>query len=189
MGQTHDSITPELRQFIERQKLFFVATAPSAPNAHINLSPKGLDAFRVLSERRVAYLDLTGSGNETSAHLEDNGRVTFMFCAFDRKPLVVRLYGRGRTVLPGGDGWDELSRGFDLDRPGVRQIMVADVDRVGTSCGFGVPVYEYQREREELVRYAEKKGPAGMEEYRQRKNRRSIDGLVTTLGKVTEPAR
>ena len=186
MGQTYDAITPELRQFIERQKLFFVATAPSAAEAHINLSPKGLDAFRVLSERRVAYLDFTGCGNETSAHLEDNGRVTFMFCAFDAKPLIVRLYGRGRTVLPGGEGWDELSRAFDLNRPGVRQIIVADVERVGTSCGFGVPVYEYQRERVDLVRYAEKKGPDGLEEYRQKKNRRSIDGLVTTLGKVSD---
>jgi hypothetical protein len=188
MAQTYEAITPPLREFIEKQKVFFVATAPAGDGGHVNLSPKGLDAFRVLTERRVAYLDLTGSGNETSAHLEDNGRITFMFCALDGKPLIVRLYGRGRTVLPTDPAWEELARGFDVDRPGVRQIIVADLDRVGTSCGFGVPLYEYQRERADLVRYAEKKGTDGMGEYRRKKNVRSIDGLVTTLGKVIEPA-
>src|SRR5512145_2381997 len=112
MGKTFDSIMPELREFIERQKVFFVATAPLSAAQHINLSPKGLDCLRVHSEKRVGYLDLTGSGNETSAHIEENGRITFMFCAFEGKPMILRLYGRGRTVLPSSSEWSELAKAF-----------------------------------------------------------------------------
>src|SRR5688500_2439968 len=131
MGKTYDGITTELREFIERQRMFFVATAPLDAGGHVNLSPKGLDCFRVLGERRVAYLDLTGGGNESSAHLEENGWITLMFCAFEGAPKILRLYGRGRTLLAGTDGWTELASRFE-PRPGARQIIVVDVERVQT---------------------------------------------------------
>ena len=184
MGQTYDRITPELREFIEAQRMFFVATAPLSADGHVNLSPKGLDSFRVLGEHAVAYLDLTGSGNETSAHLEENGRVTFMFCALDGAPKIARLYGRGRTVLPGCDEWDRLAGCFGIRPPGTRQIIVADIDRAMTSCGFGVPRYDFCGQRDQLVRYWEKKGaPEELAAYHRDKNLRSIDGMVTALGK------
>src|SRR5215218_5072071 len=137
MGKFYDHITPELRTFIEQQQMFFVASAPLDPRGRVNVSPKGLDSLRVLGEKRVAYLDLTGSGNETSAHLEDNGRITFMWCAFHGAPKIVRLYGRGRTIVPAiGDAptreWDELAPLFPI-YPGTRQIILADIDRAMTS--------------------------------------------------------
>lgn len=183
MGRTYSEITPELRDFIQRQRMFFVATAPSGSDGHVNVSPKGLETFRILSPSRVGYVDFTGSGNETSAHIEQNRRITFMFCAFDGKPLVLRIYGVGRTILPGTERWDELARQFDVaSRLGVRQIILAEVQRVGTSCGFGVPLYDFQRDREELARYAQKKGPGGLRQYQREKNARSIDGIVTPIG-------
>ena len=181
MGKTYENITPELREFIERQRMFFVATAPLEARGHVNVSPKGLDSLRVMGEKRVAYLDLTGSGNETSAHLEENGRITLMFCAFAGDPKILRLYGRGRTILAGADGWAELASHFEL-RPGARQIIVVDVERVQTSCGFGVPVYEFQADREMLPAWAAKKGRDGIAKYQREKNAASIDGLPTTLG-------
>lgn len=183
MGKTHDHITAELRDFIVAQKMFLVATAPVDPRGHINVSPKGLDCFRVLDERRVAYLDLTGSGNETSAHLEENGRITLLFCAFEGPPKIVRLYGTGATVLTTDARWSELAPHFEL-LPGTRQIIVADIDRVTTSCGFGVPLYEFRGQREEMPKYARAKGDVGLEKYRREKNLVSIDGLPTTLGKA-----
>lgn len=181
MGKTFDRITDELGDFIGRQQMFFVATAPAGDGGHVNVSPKGLDTFRILGDRRAGYLDLTGSGNETSAHLGQNGRITFMFCAFDGKPLIVRLYGRGQTVLPGTPQWTEVAPHFP-NLPGARQILVADIDRATTSCGFAVPRYAYEGQREELIRYAEKRGPAALADYRREKNARSIDGIVTPLG-------
>jgi hypothetical protein len=163
--------------------MYFVATAPLAASGRINLSPKGLDSFRVLDERRVAYLDYTGSGNETSAHLEENGRITLMFCAFEGQPKILRLYGVGRTVLPGAPEWDDLAGRFQL-LPGVRQVIVAEIDRVATSCGFGVPRYEYQGQREELPAWGVRKGAEGVARYHREKNVESIDGLPTTLGKA-----
>jgi len=183
MGKTYDGITEELRGFIEEQRMFFVASAPLDGGGHVNVSPKGLDAFRVLGDKRVAYLDLTGSGNETSAHVEENGRITLMFCAFEASPKILRLYGRGRTVLVGADGWDQLASHFEM-RPGVRQIIVVDVERVQTSCGFGVPLYEFQGHRDMLPAWAEKKGSEGIERYQREKNVASIDGMPTTLGKA-----
>jgi hypothetical protein len=171
-------ISQDLRAFIEAQPLFFVATAPLAPDGHVNLSPKGLDTFLVLSSSRVAYLDLTGSGNETAAHLLENGRVTIMFCSFSGPPRILRLYGRGRSVLPGDDEWQALRERF-RDFPGVRQIIIADVDRVQTSCGFGVPVMEPARERDTLLRWAEAKGANGIADYQRTRNALSIDGLPT----------
>jgi hypothetical protein len=181
MGRALESITPELRSFIEAQRVFFVATAPLETGGHVNLSPKGMDTFRVLSPTRVAYLDLTGSGNETAAHLAQNGRATFMFCAFDGQPKILRLYGRGRVVRPPSPEWDELSRLFPA-LPGARQVVVADVTRVQTSCGFGVPLMAFGGERDALVGWAEAKGEEGLRQYREQKNRTSIDGLPTALG-------
>ena len=181
MARTYSAITDDLRAFIEAQELFFVATAPLAADGHVNVSPKGLDCLRVLGPLRVAYLDLTGSGNETSAHLRENGRVTLMFCAFQGPPRILRLYGTGTTALPGSPTWAEL-RPLLPDYPGARQLIVADVTRVQTSCGFAVPLYDYVGQRETLLRFAETKGEQGLEDYRRQQNARSIDGLTTPLG-------
>jgi hypothetical protein len=176
MAQTYESITDELRRFIEGQHVFFVGSAPLSGEGHVNVSPKGLDCFRVLSPTRVAYVDLTGSGNETSAHVHENGRVTFMFCAFEGKPRILRLYGRGRVVLAGSPGWAEFAGIFPA-YPGVRQVIVAELDRVQTSCGFAVPLMEFVGDRDLLPKWAEKKGVEGLAEYRRKKNARSIDGV------------
>ncbi len=180
MGKEQASITEDHRAFIEDQRMFFVCTAPLSTEGHINLSPKGFDCFRVLSPTRVGYLDIIGSGNETSAHLLENGRITFMFCAFDGAPKILRLYGKGKTVLPGDDEWNDLSKQFTI-LPATRQIIVADVFKVKTSCGFGVPLYEYTGERDHSFKWAENKGPAGLEEYKKEKNRVSMDGLPTPI--------
>ena len=181
MARTYPAITDELRAFIEAQQMFFVASAPLAAEGHVNVSPKGLDSLRVLGPRRVAYLDLTGSGNETAAHLRENGRLTLLFCAFADPPRILRLYGTGAAALPGSAAWAELRPLFP-DHPGARQLIVADITRVQTSCGFGVPLYEYAGERETLRRFAETKGEARLAAYRPEKNARCIDGLPTPLG-------
>ena len=180
MGKIYDSIGDDHREFIAAQQTFFVASAPLSPDGHVNLSPKGLDCFRILTPTRVAYLDLTGSGNETSAHLRENGRITLMFCAFAGPPKILRLYGRGETVLPGSARWTELRSLFG-EHPGARQIIIAEIDRVQTSCGFGVPIYEYVGQRDTLIRWTDAKGE-GLEGYQREHNARSIDGLVTPLG-------
>lgn len=176
MGRVYESITPELQAFIEAQHVFFVATAPAQSSGHVNLSPKGMDTFRVLGPAAVAYLDLTGSGNETAAHLAQNGRITFMFCAFEGKPQILRLYGRGRVVRPEDLEWARLA-GLFPELPGTRQVIVADMSRVQTSCGFGVPLIKFSQQRDALAKWAEAKGEQGLREYRQQKNRMSIDGL------------
>lgn len=180
MGKEYEQITEEHRKFIENQRLFFVSTAALDADSHINLSPKGFDCFRVLSPTRVGYLDIVGSGNETSAHLLENGRITFMFCAFDGPPKILRLYGRGYTVLPGDVEWSELSTQFTI-LPATRQIIVADIFEVKSSCGFGVPFYEYTGERDQAFKWAENKGPEGLEEYKKEKNMVSMDGLTTPI--------
>jgi hypothetical protein len=185
MAKVFADLTEELQQFIAKQQMFFVATAPLDPTGHVNLSPKGLDSFRVLSPQRVAYLDLTGSGNETSAHLQENGRITFMFCAFQGKPLILRLYGQGKTILPDSPDWDSLARHFSPIL-GTRQIIAADIDRVQTSCGSGVPLYSYQQQRDVIIHWAETKGADGLEKYHQQKNQTSLDGLPTPLAKRWE---
>jgi hypothetical protein len=176
MGKVIESITPELRAFIEAQPVYFVASAPLAADGHINLSPKGLDSFRVLSPQRVAYLDLTGSGNEAAAHLTENGRITIMFCAFAGPPRILRLYGTASVVTPLSPEWGSLSEHFPA-LPGVRQIIHAEVSRVQTSCGFGVPLMEYAGQRDTLTRWADAKGPEALSQYRREKNAISIDGL------------
>ena len=180
MGKFFDHINPHQQEFIAKQKMFFVASAPLAIDGHINLSPKGIDSFRVLSDRQVAYMDLIGSGNETSAHLLDNGRITFMFCAYDGPPNILRLYGTGRTLLPGDSGWDELSAHFELQLA-TRQIIIADIEMVQTSCGFNVPLYEYMGERDHAIKWANAKGAEGLETYKKEKNRVSLDGLPTAM--------
>jgi hypothetical protein len=182
MAKLFDSITEELQNFIAAQHMFFVGSAPLSPTGHINLSPKGLDCFRVLSPLRVGYADLTGSGNETSAHLQENGRITFMFCAFEEPASILRLYGQGNTIVPSSPHWNSIYSLF-TPMPGTRQIIVADIQKIQTSCGFGVPLYEYQGQRQTLVNWANKKGEEGVREYQQKKNLVSIDGLATPLNK------
>ncbi len=175
MARVLDAITDELAAFIAAQRVFFVATAPT-DGGHVNVSPKGLDTFAVLDPNTVAYLDLTGSGVETVAHLRENGRITIMFCAFDGKPNIVRLYGRGEVLPIGEAEADDLLPRFG-EYPGARSVIRVQVDRVSTSCGYGVPLLEYEGERDELMKFAERRGPDGLVEYRAEKNAASIDGL------------
>ena len=181
MGKFHELIKQAHKTFIQEQHIFFVATAPLSGEGRINLSPKGLDCFRVLSDSQVAYMDLISSGNETSAHTLENGRITFMFCSFDATPNILRLYGKGFTVLPGMAAWEEYAVNFTI-YPSTRQIIVADIDLVQTSCGFGVPMYEYSGERDIHFEWAEKKGADGLYDYVQENNLKSLDGLPTSLG-------
>lgn len=178
MAKFYDQLDDVLREFIAAQHVFFHASA--ANQGRINLSPKGLDTFRILSERRVAYLDLTGSECETAAHLAENGRLTIMFCSVAGKPLILRLYGRGSVVRPRDAAWNDLRPLFP-DLPGARQIIVLDIDSCMTTCGFAVPLYEYQGERDELPNFTMKMGDERMDQYRREKNQRSIDGLPTYL--------
>ncbi|HLP96575.1 MAG TPA: pyridoxamine 5'-phosphate oxidase family protein [Saprospiraceae bacterium] len=181
MARFFPSLLPAHQEFISKQHLFFVATAPLDPGGHINLSPKGLDTFRVISDKQVAYLDFIGSGNETSAHTLENGRITLMFCAFEGPPNILRIYGRGKAVLPDSPEWGGLS-GLFAQHPNTRQILVIEVQEVATSCGYGVPLYTYTGERRIMQDWADRKGPDGMREYIQEKNLKSLDGLVTDWG-------
>ena len=186
MAKFYEEIEPQLQEFIEKQPLFFVATAPLDASGHVNLSPKGHDVFRVLSPNRIAYLDLTGSGNETSAHIAENQRITFMFCAFEGRPQILRLYGSGQTVLPGDSGWEELIPQFP-ELSGVRQIIVAEINAAQTSCGYAVPLMSYEGDRETLLRWAEAKGNEELKVYRKEKNVESLDGLISPLSKHSVP--
>lgn len=176
MGKVFAELDDDLRGFIAAQKVFFVASAPLSADGHVNLSPKGLDTFRVLGPTTAAYLDLTGSGVETIAHLRENGRLTVMFCAFDGRPRILRLYGRGRAVLPGDAEWPAVSAGFP-ELPGVRSVIVLEVERIADSCGYAVPRYEFAGDRPQLIDWCEKKGPEGIEKYKRQKNAASLDGL------------
>ncbi len=180
MGKLHQAISPAHREFIEKQHIFFVATAPLSGDGRVNLSPKGLDCFNVISDHQVAYMDLISSGNETSAHTLENGRITIMFCSFDATPNILRLYGKGFTVLRESDEWEKYSAHFKI-YPSTRQIIVVDVDLVQTSCGFGVPMYNYLGERDIHFEWAETKGPEGLNEYIEKNNLKSLDGLPTTI--------
>jgi hypothetical protein len=182
MGKVYSSILPQHEEFIKKQKIFFVGSAPLSADGHVNISPKGHDVLRIFSPNEVAYLDLTGSGNETSAHLIDNGRVTFMFLAFEGPPMILRLYGKGKVVLPDSPEWNDMAKHFDI-LPGYRQIIHAKIETVKTSCGFSVPFYSYMGERDTLQQWAINKSEQGLEEYRKEKNTISMDGIVTPLGK------
>jgi hypothetical protein len=183
MGKVYEKIDGRLREFILAQPVFFVATAPSGPDGHVNVSPKGLrGCFGVLSERRVAYLDYTGSGAETIAHLRENGRITLMFCAFDGPPNIVRLYGNGRAVRPGEVGFDELHAGFDGSAErGLRSVIVVDVDRISDSCGYAVPLMDFVGDRTLLRQWSERKTDEELAEYRATRNTTSIDGLPALI--------
>jgi hypothetical protein len=189
MGKFFDQLTPAHRDFIARQKIYFIATAPDS--GRVNVSPKGYDSFRVLTPSRAGYLDLTGSGSETSAHLAQNGRATLMFCAVEGDPLILRLYGRGRSVQPHHDEWKQLRPLFGPPLAGERQLIIIDIESVQTSCGFGVPFFEYTGSRDTLLDWSDRKGPEGLATYRAEKNLNSIDGLPTTLAAAphTQPAR
>ena len=177
MGRTHDVIDDRLSGFLAAQPVFFVATAPLSPDGRLNLSPKGLaGTFAVLGPATVAYLDLTGSGIETVAHLRENGRIVVMFCAFEGPPRIVRLHGRGEAVLPGNDRFAGLAGRFP-PRPGIRSVIRVDVDRVAESCGYGVPIMAFQADRSDLDRWAGRKGPQGIARYQAERNAGSIDGL------------
>ena len=174
MAEVFEKISDQHRAFIAKQPVFFVATA--AAGAHINLSPKGMDCFRVLDERRVGYLDVGGSGNETNAHLLADGRITIMFCAFDNPALILRLYGRGTPVLPQDARWGELMPQF-TKLPGTRQIFEIAVARVQTSCGWGVPHMTLERERETLKKAHRRYSEEELLGYWRDSDAKSIDGL------------
>jgi hypothetical protein len=175
MATAYDEISDDLAQWIGAQPMFFVATAP-ADGGHVNVSPKGLDTLRVLGPTRVVYLDLTGSGIETIAHLRDNGRITLMWCAFEGAPRIARAYGTGRVHGVGTPEFDALATHF-APIPGMRSIIEVDVERVSTSCGYAVPLMQFEGQRDRLVKWAEAKGDDALPAYRASKNAASIDGL------------
>ena len=181
MAQRFASIESKHRDFIARQHVFFTASATAT--GHINLSPRSTDMFRVLGPNSVVYLDRTGSGNETAAHLLADGRLTIMLCAFDGPPLIMRLYGHGRTIRRGSDEYQSLlsAEYGDAEPLGARQMVLLDVDLVQTSCGYGVPLQDYVGERPTMDRWAESKGPEGIEAYWHEKNLVSLDGFPTGL--------
>jgi Pyridoxamine 5'-phosphate oxidase len=176
VGKVYAGINERNAAFIRAQHVFFVATAPTRLEGHLNLSPKGLDAFRILDPRTVAYLDLTGSGIETVAHLKENGRIVLMFCAFEGAPRILRLHGRGEVLVEGDREFGALLPLFPR-HPGTRAIIRVRLDRISDSCGFGVPLYRYEGERTQFAAWAEHKGPEGLAAYRDEKNQHSIDGL------------
>lgn len=184
MGKVSDAISDKLAEWMIEQPVFFVATAPLAADGLINCSPKGLKgSFVVIDDKTVAYLDVTGSGIETVAHIRENNRIVIMFCAFDGSPNIVRLHGRGKVVVPGDPDWESLVARFP-ERPGIRAVIVNEVQRVSESCGFGVPLMDYVGDRDVLDRANAKKGEAKLAQYRTEKNTTSIDGLP---GLSTQP--
>jgi hypothetical protein len=178
MSEWFKSITAEMKLFIAEQKVFFVATAPD--EGRINLSPKGMDTFRIVGDHRALYLDLTGSGNETAAHLFQNGRITIMFCSFDKTARILRLYGRGRAIHPGDDKWHEYLGMFPPE-PGVRQIMDINIETAMTSCGYGVPRFDRLEERDTLRKYWQSRSDDAPVKYQEKHNLESIDGLPTGI--------
>jgi hypothetical protein len=176
MGKTFSEIDEGLREFVARQHVFFVATAPVSVDGHVNCSPKGLDSLRVLGPTTVAYLDYAGSGAETIAHVRENGRIVLMFCAFDGPPKIVRFHGRGEVIAAGDAQFASLVAHFE-PQMGPRSIIRIEVDRISDSCGFGVPLLAFEGDRTQLRTWAAKKGEAGMEAYKRQKNAASIDGI------------
>ncbi len=186
MGKPIEVIDADLAHWIAAQHVFFVGTAPLSADGHVNVSPKGGDAFRVLGPREVAYQDYTGSGAETAAHLRENGRIVVMFCALDGPPKIVRLHGRGSLVLAGDPRYEELAALFPA-HAGTRAIVHVTVARVATSCGFGVPTYDFRGPRDTLDRWAAEKGPEKLAAYRAAKNQFSIDGLPAFDASICPP--
>ncbi|WP_439128694.1 pyridoxamine 5'-phosphate oxidase family protein [Polaribacter sp.] len=178
MSKFYTKITSRLQKFIAAQKIFFVATAPTS--GRINLSPKGMDSFRIIEENRVLWLNVTGSGNETAAHLLENERITIMFCSFEKAPNILRLYGKGKEIKEGDASWDELISLFP-ETPGTRQIFDISIDSAQTSCGMSIPYFEYKGERNDLNDWATEQGKEGIKNYWENKNQESIDGLPTHI--------
>lgn len=189
MGRTYDVIDDRMRQWLERQPLFFVATAPLDPAGHVNCSPKSNNGeMAVLGERRVAYLDRTGSGVETIAHLGENGRIVLMFCAFEGPPRIVRLHGRGRVSLAGEPGFEATAdRWRTQSLLGARSVVTVEVERIADSCGYGVPLMEFRRHRHQADDWHERKGEDGIREYWSEKNSQSLDGLAGISPEVVRP--
>ena len=184
MGKVFESLTPELQQWLAQQKVFFVATAPLSRDGHINCSPKGGDTFRILGEREVAYLDLTGSGIETAAHIQENGRVVIMFCAFEGPPKIVRLHGKGEVVYPADSNFARLQACF-ANHAGIRAFIRVKVTRISDSCGHGVPLMDFAGHRDLIEKWSTTKGPEWLAEYRATKNQASIDGIAGYKGQRT----
>jgi hypothetical protein len=178
MGKKYPEINEKHQSFIKQQKMYFVATAPT--EGRINLSPKGIDSLQVMSENRVVWLNLTGSGNETAAHLLEDNRMTIMFCAFEGDPKILRLYGHARAIHQRDSEWEELLALFP-ETNGARQLIDMQVELVHTSCGFGVPLYDFVGQREDLTRWIDKKGPEGIADYWQDRNAESLDGKPTGI--------
>ncbi|HEY2576187.1 MAG TPA: pyridoxamine 5'-phosphate oxidase family protein [Streptosporangiaceae bacterium] len=186
MGKVYTGLDERLRQFISAQPVFFVATAPTGPTGHVNVSPKGYrDTFAILGPHTVAYLDLTGSGAETIAHLRQNGRITIMFCSFTTQPKILRLQGSGRVILPTDPGWQSLAGYFPATAGGAseigtanrRAIILVTLDRIADSCGYAVPVMDLAEERDLLTQWAGRKTPGQLDTYRAERNATSIDGI------------
>lgn len=189
MGQVYEEITPRLREFIEAQHVFFVATAPLAAEGHVNVSPKGIDGtFAVVDDHAVAYLDITASGAETIAHLRENGRITVMFCSFERQPKILRLHGHGRVVSVHDPEFADWQPRFP-ETIAARAVIVVDVERVSDSCGYGLPLFDGARERDMLIPSMERKGADGIAAYRVQKNTTSIDGLPAFVEPVSATPR
>jgi hypothetical protein len=178
MSKFTKKITARHQIFIETQKIFFVSTAPNS--GRINLSPKGMDSFKVMNENRVLWLNVTGSGNETAAHLLENERITIMFCSFEKEPKILRLYGRGKEIKPNDRSWKEVISLFP-ETPGTRQIFDITIESAQTSCGMSIPFYEFKGERNDLNNWAENQGEENIKQYWEDKNQTSIDGLPTHI--------
>jgi hypothetical protein len=178
MGKQLEEISPDLQAFIQKQNIFFVATAMST--GKVNLSPKGMDSFRIIDSKRVMWLNVTGSGNETATHLLENDRITVMFCAFEGKPLILRLYGKGKVYHQRDTEWKEFIHLFP-ELPGARQLVDIEVEMVQTSCGMAVPFMDFNRERNELKKWSKKQGEEGIKEYWNKKNTVSLDGHKTGI--------
>lgn len=183
MAKKHPNLTPALREFIESQKLFFVGTA--AADGRVNVSPKGLDTLRVTGDKTIVWLNLTGSGNETAAHVLVNPRMTLMFCAFEGKPQILRVYGNARAIAPGDPNWAPLLEQFP-PQIGARQLFELSIELVLTSCGMAVPLYGFEGHRSELVDWAERRGRSGVLRYQREHNQVSLDGKATGLGSGSE---
>jgi hypothetical protein len=186
MADRYPSLSDTLVTWLQQQHLFFVATA--GRDGRVNVSPKGHDSLRVLGPDRIVWLNLTGSGNETAAHVAENGRMTLMWCAFEGAPRILRVYGTARVVHAGDDDFEALVAGFPA-LPGARQVFELQVDLVQTSCGYAVPLFEHVAQRDVLTRWADKKGPEGIEAYWERKNLETIDGTPTGMADALERRR
>ncbi len=178
MAKVHPEITTELADWIAQQPMYFVASAPLSDSGHVNVSPRGVHSLRILDPKQVLLIDLTGSGNETAAHVTENSRLTIMFCAFVGKPKIVRLYGTAEAILPGHAQWPDLRAKFPDSIPAVRQLFRLDVTRVQTSCGFGVPLLDFVAQRDILIDWSQKRDEQELIEYRKNNNSVSIDGFT-----------